>query len=286
MMLEIAKEYNQLEGNIVKMPRRKVSDVSIRREIAEEEENRVSELFEHVGKLDHRDAFEVLIDTGLRMSELWRVDAKAVNFESGHIHIWKSKNGTARSVPMSVRVMERMRDRILNYPTGPLWPMGSKDWFRNGWDLIRAIMGLSEDRGFTGHSCRHTACSRLVRGGMPLPDVMRWMGHKDMRVTMRYAHLAPGQLMQGIDAMKRAKEMERARVARMAGMTEYRGGSVPLPAPLVVVEEGEAHTETPDIIIRRAKPMPTPPDASEDGFAIAPPPDVIVQRGDPEMPLQ
>jgi site-specific recombinase XerD len=49
--------------------------------------------------------------------------------------------------------------------------------------------GLREIRW---HDCRHTFASQLVMAGVPLRQVQDWLGHSTIAMTMRYAHLAPG----------------------------------------------------------------------------------------------
>ncbi len=211
IILETAKEYNQILAEVVKMPRKRIPNETNRREVTYKEEEEALELFEALGKADHRDAFIVLIDGGFRLGELWRITAKTCDFNMGVVHVWISKNYTARSVPMTDRVANILHQRAQLYPEGSLFPGCNKDWMINGWNLVRRHMGLADDPGFVPHSLRHTCCSRLVRGGMKITDVQKWMGHKDINITMRYYHLAPGQLMVGIQALKNARELSQGK---------------------------------------------------------------------------
>ena len=58
---------------------------------------------------------------------------------------------------------------------------------------------------FRFHDLRHTAASYLMMRGASLADVRAVLGHTDIKMTMRYAHLSPEHL--------------RAAVARLDGLT-------------------------------------------------------------------
>ena len=42
----------------------------------------------------------------------------------------------------------------------------------------------------TVHALRHTFASRLVMAGVERPSVKELLGHKDIRMSMRYTHLS------------------------------------------------------------------------------------------------
>jgi integrase len=56
------------------------------------------------------------------------------------------------------------------------------------------------------HDLRHTFASHLVMGGVDIRTVQELCsGHKDIRVTMRYAHLAPDHMRNAVRVLDRAR---------------------------------------------------------------------------------
>lgn len=59
---------------------------------------------------------------------------------------------------------------------------------------------------FHWHDLRHDFASMLVQGGTGIYTVQRLLGHKDGRMTQRYAHLSGENLRQAIKVLDRGKE--------------------------------------------------------------------------------
>jgi site-specific recombinase XerD len=61
---------------------------------------------------------------------------------------------------------------------------GYKHWFEPGVEKAGV-------RDFTWYRMRHSFASRLVMKGVDLRTVQEFMGHQNIQMTCRYAHLAP-----------------------------------------------------------------------------------------------
>ena len=58
--------------------------------------------------------------------------------------------------------------------------------------------------GLHFHDLRHTSASWMVQAGVPLSNARDILGHKDIRQTLRYAHLAPDHQKDAMAALDTA----------------------------------------------------------------------------------
>lgn len=170
--------------------------------VTDAEEKEALKLFKAWGRDDYADAFIVLIDTGMRCGELLRIVWRDVDTKQGLIAIWQNKAKRPRSVPLTNRAIEALkRRREAVGVASPLFPYDHW-WIRYTWDRMRAHLGLTADKQFTPHALRHTCASRLIQRGITLPVVQAWLGHKTIQITMRYAHLAPKNLLDAVSVLE------------------------------------------------------------------------------------
>lgn len=129
-----------------------------------------------------------LADTGCRLGEAkklqWRdIDGRIITFVD-------TKNGSNRSVVATDRVLhaiEMVRPSTGDSP-GP-WSWINRYSLHKQWQRAVAHVGIKDSVNL--HTWRHTCASRLVQRGVDLYRVQKWMGHKNVMTTQRYAHLSP-----------------------------------------------------------------------------------------------
>lgn len=164
----------------------------------EEEEKLVLQTWLLWSKNVERDFFIFLIDTGARpFAEGVRLEWRDVGKRS--VTFWETKNGKARTVPLTTRAVEaieRQRGRGLSGPFVDI----DKDQITRLWNRTRAHLPALKDAVL--YTCRHTCASRLVQGGVDLARVKLWMGHKRIETTMRYSHLAPQHLLDAVAVLE------------------------------------------------------------------------------------
>jgi integrase len=156
------------------------------------------------GKDRHVDWFTVLVDTGARtwaeMGRLkWRdVSGTARNHKDDRprmVTFWDTKNGDSRSIPLTARAWDAIQRQRALREDGPFTGIDKADALRL---LGRLRLQFPELADAVWYTARHTFASRLVQRGVPLYTVQKLMGHRTVEMTMRYAKLAPQNL---IDAM-------------------------------------------------------------------------------------
>lgn len=197
-MLTVAQQRGKLD-RLPHIQRRDEAECRIRF-LSQEEEVMVLGILKSWGKTDHADAVMVLLDTGMRPSELWRMEGR--DFDERVINIWRTKNANPRSIPMTRRVREILtRHRAVISSNGRLFPY-TNWWLGNAWDKVKAHMALSHDAQFIPYALRHTCLSRLVQRGAPLKAVQEWAGHTIITTTMRYAHLSPTSLLDVVGVLE------------------------------------------------------------------------------------
>jgi len=149
------------------------------------------------------------LHTGMRRGELCRLEWRDVDFGTGRhgmVTVRETKNQRVRHIPMNARlrtILEAHPKRIVDGKVCPLVlstrkgaPLGD---MRKAFSNALAAAGI--DRHIRIHDLRHTFASQLVMKGAGIETAAKLLGHRDIKVTMRYAHLAPDHLQAAVDLL-------------------------------------------------------------------------------------
>ncbi|HCC53488.1 MAG TPA: integrase [Desulfobulbaceae bacterium] len=152
------------------------------------------------------------IHTGMRADEVFSLTWADVCISTGIITLRDTKNPKGRPAFMTEAVKAMLQARTKSAPAGLVFPdrNGAKikqasDTFNRAVDKIGLNEGITEKRQrVTFHTLRHTFASWLVESGTDIYYVMKLLGHSDIKLTMRYAHLGENSLKTAVQRMEAA----------------------------------------------------------------------------------
>jgi len=142
-------------------------------------------------------SFVVLaIETAMRFGELAGVTWANVNFEKRTIYLPDTKNGQARTVPLSTRAVAALQ--ILPRSISGRLFSAKPGSIRSAYLIAvqKAKAGSHEGilMNLRFHDLRHEAVTRLFEKGLNPIEVGMVSGHKTLSMLQRYTHLKPESL--------------------------------------------------------------------------------------------
>ncbi len=143
------------------------------------------------------------LNTGMRKSEILNLKWEQADLRHGFILLDITKNGERREIPINetLRGILQGITRRLDIPYVFYNPITGKPYTK---DLKRSFQTALKKAGikdFKFHDLRHTFASHLVMAGVDLTTVKELLGHKDIKMTLRYAHLAPSHKVKAVDIL-------------------------------------------------------------------------------------
>jgi integrase len=133
----------------------------------------------------------------------------------------KTAAGVGWMIPLNARATVILRDWVANFPSrgpedyvfpserygqngspyaiDPSKPMGS---VKEGWEAARKRSKIQ----CRFHDLRHTACTRLLEGGVPfalLAQIMGWSASSTVKMAKRYGHIEDSSLRQAMALLDR-----------------------------------------------------------------------------------
>ncbi len=143
-----------------------------------------------------RTSVTVALHTGMRKGEILGLRWSQINWEGQNIFLSKTKNGDTRRVPLDSITRHELtehktsvKNEELVFPSfdndGNVVPLS---------DVKTAFKQALKDAGisdFHFHDLRHTFASHYVMKGGSVFTLSKILGHRDIKMTQRYAKLSP-----------------------------------------------------------------------------------------------
>jgi len=136
-----------------------------------------------------KDFIIIAINTGMRKGEILSLKWDQVRGE--FIYLEKTKSDKARQIPINDDLEECFKSIRKRQPVGTKYIFCDQDGHIS--DIKTAFNAALKRAGITDfrpHDLRHTFASHYVMRGGSLPALQKILGHADIKMTMRYAHLS------------------------------------------------------------------------------------------------
>ena len=144
---------------------------------------------------DHLKPLTLLsLNTGMRQGEVFNLDWRDVDLANKVLTVEgdTSKSGQTRHIPLNKEALAVLTNwRKAGERQGYVFPGQSGARLDNVKKSWAGVLKLAKITAFRWHDLRHTFASKLVMAGVPLNTVRELLGHSDIKMTLRYAHLAP-----------------------------------------------------------------------------------------------
>lgn len=154
----------------------------------------------------------VALNTGLRRGEILQLEWKDVDLDAKWITISGAiaKNGQTRRIPLNAEaaaILQAWRQfRSRRASAARVFPGSDGEGLQRIDKAWRSLIEIAGIENFRFHDLRHHFASRLVQSGIDLNTVRELLGHADITMVLRYAHMSPDRLAMAVERVVRAAE--------------------------------------------------------------------------------
>jgi len=155
------------------------------------------------------------LHTGMRKGEILSLKWEQVDLNNRVALLGDTKNGEARGVPLNSTMLALFKELQAEQGRSggvSLWvfvnPNTGKPYRRDAntaWRTARKKAGITN---LHFHDTRHTTASHLRMQGADLLTIQEILGHKDLRMTARYAHVGQAHNLAAVGLLEKAYKQE------------------------------------------------------------------------------
>ncbi len=143
----------------------------------------------------------IALNTGMRKNEILSLSWREVDLKNRKITVINTKNNETRVIPINNTLFEtlsnisRTDDKEYVFYGKNGYPVGD---IKKGFNSALERAKISD---FRFHDLRHTFGSQMVMQRVDIKTVQQLMGHKTIKMTMRYSHLSPEYVNEAINRL-------------------------------------------------------------------------------------
>ncbi|MFA7076295.1 MAG: site-specific integrase [Candidatus Izemoplasmatales bacterium] len=164
-------------------------------------EEELKKIMNYINKLDSSNPYELtrmiiillLIETGVRQSELLNIKIKNINIESMTIKLTSTKTKEEGYVFFTSMSKQLLQEYINFYPEREYLLFNYMSYNRFNYRHLNAFMEhlrkTLDIKHCHAHMFRHTMATMLIENGCPIDTVQKLLRHKDISTTQIYLHM-------------------------------------------------------------------------------------------------
>ncbi len=152
----------------------------------------MNQLFQVTLNLKHRFLLMLLYYTGMRLHEVLNLRWEDFDFERGTIHLKITKGSKERVVFLHEKLRLVIDSFGLQRQGFVFCSNRGKKYNQRSIQMIvrQAARKADINKKVTPHTLRHSFATHLLEGGADLRSIQQLLGHKDLRTTQIYTHIA------------------------------------------------------------------------------------------------
>ena len=143
----------------------------------------------------------VALNTGMRKSELFNLKWHDIDYKREIIHLLVTKNNEKREIPMNSLVKSTIIKVKKHTKSNYVFCKNDGSPYTNIRRAFKTALKRANIHDCSLHTLRHSFGSHLVMSGIDLNTVRVLLGHKDIKMTTRYAHLSPNFKKRAVEVL-------------------------------------------------------------------------------------
>jgi integrase len=192
--LSRAVEWGAIDSHDLNKVKTLTVDNSKVRYLSKDEEARLRDKLQ-ICDTDFLEVIVILaLNTGMRKGELLSLEWNHVNFDNKILTVdfQNAKSGNTRHLPLNTQAFNTLKQwQQETDGVGFVFKDKNNAQLKDFPYVWGALLDEAQITNFRFHDLRHHFASKLVMASVDLNTVRELLGHSDLKMTLRYAHLAP-----------------------------------------------------------------------------------------------